>query len=637
MNGYLKVLQVCKNYKKVEANKNISLEFPQGKLSALLGPDGAGKSTLLHIVAGVLEPDSGDVFLGEVDVISDPEAIKEDIGLMAQGLGHTLSPDLSIEENIDYFANIRNVPGEKRETIKETLLEATQLGKFRSRAARNLSGGMKQKLALCCTLIHSPRVLFLDEPTTGVDPVSRRDFYKILQNVISTSGVTIIVTTSYMEEAERCDFVALMHQGEIIGQGSPEELKVSISEELYLLNTDKADAAMALLKQNSQLADISQRGNKITVATVGNDSELFDLLKDHGFPQPIAIRPDMEYIFLRSIRNRSAEAESHEVSGLIAELGSGGMESAIDDDLIVSGENLEMKFGSFTAVNKVNFSIKKGEVFGFLGPNGAGKTTLIKMLCGLLKPSGGTGQVLGYSLGRDRSSLAQQIGYMSQKFSLYSDLRVRENIELFAGIYGLSARELKHKLPLALKLADLESREKTKTKDLPLGIKQRLALSCALLHGPRLLFLDEPTSGVDPLIRDRFWRIIFELSRQLGVTIIVTTHYMDEAERCDRLLLMLEGNIVATGTPSQLRSQVEEEKGKPLVINTSHPEKLVSFLQSRGTHCSRYGNDVILYSGDETAAASLVREIKGNFGSSSISPGEIPFEDIFIHFVEEGI
>lgn len=638
MKAYLQVKGISKSFKKILALNNINLEFARGKLSALLGPDGAGKSTLLHILSGVLDPDEGEVSLGEVNVLQTPELIKKNIGLMAQGLGHTLSPDLSIEENIHYFANIRNVDRKKRDLLKEKLLSATHLTPFRNRSAKKLSGGMKQKLALCCTLIHSPEVLFLDEPTTGVDPVSRRDFYKILQDAIYASGVTVVVTTSYMEEAERCDYVALMHEGGIIAKGTPEELKARINEKLLLLETDQPEKAISLLKSNDLCTDFSQRGHRITIAVPGDPADCVETFKKNGFPQLLKIQPDMEYVFLRSIKEKQkVEQTSNQISSLISKLKRQDNHFVKAAPVVVETKDLSIRFGSFTAVNNVSFSINKGEVFGFLGPNGAGKTTLIKMLCGLLKPSSGEGVIIGNQLGKERTTLAQKIGYMSQKFSLYSDLKVKENIQLFAGIYGLSSSEFKEKLPLALKLADLEGRENEKTKDLPLGIKQRLALSCALLHQPQLLFLDEPTSGVDPMVRDRFWRIIFELSRQLGVTIIVTTHYMDEAERCDRLMMMLEGKIVALGSPASLRAEVEKVKGKPLIVNTSQAASFARQLDEDKVSFSRYGNDVILYPEKTKDLQVIKADIRNNFPDCRISPGEIPFEDIFIHYVEEGI
>jgi len=638
----IKIEGLSKSYRKRAALRDVSLEVNRGEIFCLIGPDGAGKSSLLHIAAGILRADGGCVNVLGIDALAEPERVKPRLGLMAQGLGHTLSPELSVDENIEYFAAIRQVRGRRKDELKRRLLEATRLAPFAGRAAKNLSGGMKQKLALCCTLIHSPELLLLDEPTTGVDPVSRRDFYEIINEFVREDGVTAVIATSYMDEAERGHRVALLHEGRVLGCGTPERLKAGVGGTLFELEVDDQEAAARRLVGGDPCSEVIPSGRKLILRTDGDaGARIGSDLRSAGIGvlRLEKTEPTMEYVFRSAVRAAGAAGatgKSQPVGELFDHYGA-SRKVAANGTEVVRARGLVKRFGAFTAIDSVSFEVERGEVFGFLGPNGAGKTTLIKMLCGLLPHGGGGGSVLGIPLGGDGRRIAEKIGYMSQKFSLYNDLRAIENIELFGGVYGIGRSELRSKIEFAVELSDLQGSERQLTKSLPLGLKQRLALACAVLHGPELIFLDEPTSGVDPLARDRFWNIIFELSRRLGITVIVTTHYMEEAERCDRLILMDEGAIQAAGPPAELRRSVAGRIGRPLGVAAAEPARVFELLRRRFERVTYYGATTLVYSRrpleDRERIAALLAE--AGIEADSIRERELPFEDVFIHYIEK--
>ena len=461
----------------------LTLNIPKGELFGLVGSDGAGKTTTLRMLTGVLDADSGEAtVLG--CLCHDLEPVRSHIGYMSQRFG--LYPDLTVMENIRFHADIFGVPKEEWTTRAERLLAMSGLAPFVKRRSGALSGGMKQKLGLCCALIHTPTVLFLDEPTNGVDPVSRRDFWRIL-NTLLEEGVTIVVATAYLDEAERCHRVGLLHHGKLLACDTPHNLK------------KLADPAISV----PCLEDVF-----ITVLGEGADT---------------------------AVKRRPAP----------------DLQSAAPAVTLTS---LTRRFGDFVAVNQISLSVPKGEIFGFLGPNGAGKSTTIRMLCGILEPTSGSGRVAGFDVAGQAELIKENIGYMSQKFSLYEDLTVAENIAFYGGIYRLSAKELAERADWVIEMAGLTERRHSKAGELSAGWRQRLALGCAQLHRPPIIFLDEPTAGVDPLNRRRFWQLIHNLAAE-GVTIFVTTHYMDEAEYCDRLALIYRGELVAVGTPLELKQQ----------------------------------------------------------------------------------
>ncbi len=477
---------VTQRYGRVAALDDVTVALPAGCMVGLIGPDGVGKSSLLSIIAGARQVQSGRVFVlgGDMTDAAHRRVVCPRIAFMPQGLGKNLYPDLSIRENIEFFGRVFGQSRAEREWRIAELLDSTSLAPFADRPAKKLSGGMRQKLGLCCSLIHDPDLLILDEPTTGVDPLSRRQFWELIDRMRSRrAGMSIMVATAYMEEAERFDTLIAMNDGKVLAAGSQADLKTVTH------TTTVEDAFIALLPE--------------------------ELRAGH---KRLEIPP-------RSI----AGAEP-----------------------VITARELTCRFGDFTAVDRVSFTIERGEIFGFVGSNGCGKTTTMKMLTGLLAPSEGEALLFGKPLdARDLNSRAR-VGYMSQSFSLYTELTVRQNLELHARPFHLPTEKAKARLGELVEQFDLKDYLDKLASDLPLGIRQRLSLAVAIVHEPEMLILDEPTSGVDPLARDRFWELLIDLSRNQGVTIFVSTHFMNEAERCDRISLMDSGHVLATGTPANL-------------------------------------------------------------------------------------
>ncbi len=558
INPVIKVENICKSYKKIKAVNNVSFSVNKGEVFGLIGPDGAGKTSIIQILAGVLRAESGKAFVNDIDVTKNPEKVKALIGYMPQGLGLNLYDSLSIEENIEFFRGLRLIPDEVFEKNKKTLLEITRLTPFLQRQAKALSGGMRQKLALVCTLIHLPDVILLDEPTTGVDPLSRQDFWNIIHGLVSQRDVTVLLTTSYMDEAERCHRVALMHEGKILLQGKPEEL--------------------------------------------GN----------------------LEEVFIEKVTDDRLKAEDLRLKRYSLDK---------KENLIISCNSVTKTFGKFKAVDSANLEVRQGEVLGLLGPNGAGKTTLIKMMCGLLEPTEGEIKIAGYDVKKEKSKVWGIIGYMSQKFSLYRDLTVRENMKLYAGLYSVKKNDFSG----VVEMLGLRGFEDRLTKDLPLGIRQRVALACALLHEPPVLFLDEPTSGVDPVARRAFWKIIFELSRNKNVTVIVSTHYMDEAENCDRLCLMHRGRVIAEGSPEELKKKSEKISGSLIQVRSEKFMETYDLLTKNFKEISIYGSKIFIRSFEPEATQQKINETLKNAGITQfeISPTPIPLQEAFVDYIRE--
>lgn len=453
-----------KHYGKVDALRGISLDVDEGEIFGIIGPDGAGKTTLFRILTSLLLADDGTASVDGLDVVKDYKEIRKRIGYMPGRF--SLYQDLTVEENLRFFATIFNTTIEENYSLVAPIYR--QIEPFKTRRAGKLSGGMKQKLALSCALIHAPRVLFLDEPTTGVDPVSRKEFWDMLGQ-LKAKGITIIVSTPYLDEVRRCQRIAFINNGEIQGIGEPEEI-------------------------------------------LRRFSDIF-------CPAPLS--------------HDAAHAERQNV---------------------IEVEHLVKAFGDFRAVDDISFTVSKGEIFGFLGANGAGKTTAMRMLCGLSQPTGGKATVAGYDAASQHEKVKLNIGYMSQKFSLYEDLTIAENMKLFGGIYGMSGKEIKAKTAEMLEELGLEHGRNTIVRSLPLGWKQKLAFSISIFHNPKIVFLDEPTGGVDPATRRQFWELIYRAADR-GITVFVTTHYMDEAEYCDRVSIMVDGKIEALDTPDNLKRQ----------------------------------------------------------------------------------
>ncbi|BCS55291.1 ATP-binding cassette domain-containing protein [Geobacter sp. SVR] len=482
------------------AVSGLTLEVPAGELFGLIGSDGAGKTTTLRMLAGILDPDDGRLTVLGHPLPSQAERIKSEIGYMSQRFG--LYPDLSVSENIAFYADLFDVTGAERRERTERLLDFSGLAPFAGRQAGRLSDGMKQKLGLCCALIHKPRLLLLDEPTNGVDPVSRRDFWRVLRD-LHMEGVTIVVTTAYLDEAGRCDRVGLIHDGRLIACGTPAELTGQGAQSL----------------------------EEVVIAAIG------------GKPSPPFTKGGPGGISPLSQQAHPSQSPSGPFGSFVK---GGGMEPAVALD------HLTKRFGDFTAVDGVSLTVDRGEIFGFLGPNGAGKSTTIRMLCGILTPTSGKGTVAGFDIVSQPERIKENIGYMSQRFSLYEDLTVEENIAFYAGVYRLPQARWRERTEWVVEMAGLTERRTSKAGELSGGWRQRLALGCAILHEPAIVFLDEPTSGVDPLSRRKFWELIRSLAAG-GVTVFVTTHYMEEAEYCDRLAMIYRGELVAVGSPQELK------------------------------------------------------------------------------------
>ena len=466
----IEVNHISKSYGEVKALDDVSFTVSKGEVFGLIGPDGAGKTSMFRILCSLLLPETGTAAVDGFDVIRQMREVRCRVGYMPGKF--SLYQDLTVEENLKFFATLFGTTVEAGyDTIKAIY---SQIERFRDRKAGALSGGMKQKLALSCALVHSPSVLFLDEPTTGVDPVSRKEFWEMLLT-LKERGITIVASTPYLDEVRCCERVAFLDHGQLRGVGAPD----------------------AIL------------------------DEFRDIFNPPGIEKAVA-------------ESQHAEQEN-----------------------VIEVKHLVKAFGSFHAVDDISFSVRRGEIFGFLGANGAGKTTAMHMLTGLNQPTSGTGTVVGYDIRTQHEQIKKHIGYMSQKFSLYEDLTVSENIRLFAGIYGMKDDEIRRKTDELLRRLQFTEHKNTLVKSLPLGWKQKLAFSVSIFHEPGVVFLDEPTGGVDPATRRQFWELIYDAAHR-GITVFVTTHYMDEAEYCDRISIMVDGKISAIGTPDELKEQFHQ-------------------------------------------------------------------------------
>ena len=466
----IEVNNISKSYGKVKALQDVSFAVEKGEVFGLIGPDGAGKTSMFRILCTLLLADEGTASVDGFDVVKQVTDIRKRVGYMPGRF--SLYQDLTVEENLEFFATLFGTTvDEGYDSIKAIY---SQIERFKDRKAGALSGGMKQKLALSCALVHQPSVLFLDEPTTGVDPVSRKEFWEML-SMLKERGITIVASTPYLDEVRQCERVAFLSEGRVMGIDTPEVI--------------------------------------------------LDRFKDIFNPPPLKAHPTP---------SKPPRGEA-----------------------VISVSHLVKAFGDFHAVDDISFSVKRGEIFGFLGANGAGKTTAMHMLTGLNQPTSGTGRVAGFDIRTEHEQIKKHIGYMSQRFSLYEDLTVAENIRLFAGIYGMKNEEIKTKTDDLLRQLKFEAHKNDLVGSLPLGWKQKLAFSVSIFHDPAIVFLDEPTGGVDPATRRQFWELIYDAAAR-GITVFVTTHYMDEAEYCDRISIMVDGKISAMGTPEELKQSLQQ-------------------------------------------------------------------------------
>ena len=526
------------------AIKKINFSIFSGKITGIVGPDGAGKTTLIRMLTGLLAPTFGELKVLNYNMPNTSSVFLQQIGYMPQKFG--LYEDLTVYENLKLYSDLQNI--ENSNNRIDELLTFTSLKKFQDRLAGKLSGGMKQKLGLACALIKKPKLLLLDEPGVGVDPISRIELWEIVQKLLE-DDIAVVWSTSYLDEAQNCDEVILLNEGNCLYQGTPQNLKKSMKDRVFLISgifLQKRETLTKILEQD-EILDAVLVGSKIRINLKKNTTLSKEFIYKLGEDVKIeAIEPIFEDCFV-DILNIKTKAHSQLVEN---------MKNIEKSSLkLIEAKSLTKKFGNFVATDNIDFEIGNGEIFGFLGPNGAGKSTTFKMLCGLLTPTFGTAKVLGEDLYKSNSNIKNSIGYMAQKFSLYGNLKIKDNLDFFSGIYGLKNKKREEKIEEMIEIFDFKNYLHLNANSLPLGIKQRLSLACSVMHEPKVLFLDEPTSGVDPITRKEFWTHINGMVKK-GVSIMVTTHFMDEAEYCDKIMLIYKGKNIASGTPDELKALV---------------------------------------------------------------------------------
>lgn len=625
------VRDLCRDFGELKAVDHLNIQVFPGEIYGLVGPDGAGKTTTLRMLSSILDPTSGRCRVAGFDVHENPAAVKDNIAYMSQRFA--LYFDLTVAENIDFYADLYGVPRKGRQERTDELLGFSGMRRFKGRRAGQLSGGMKQKLQLVCALIHTPKVLLLDEPTNGVDPVSRRDFWRVLYRLLR-QDVAILVTTAYMDEAERCHRVGLLHEGRMLVDGTPGQVRDQLSHRILAVYTDQPRTAAPLLRRS--LGGASVFGNSVHLFcsdTAAAEGEVRRIMGAAGIPFSTVqqIAPSLEDVFIDMVNTsgRATKDAPAVIAPAIKGPSSPGRQA-------VAVNALTRRFGAFTAVDNISFQVGSGEIFGFLGPNGAGKSTTIRMLCGLLVPTEGQGTVAGFDIFTAAEQIKQHIGYMSQKFSLYDDLTVEENIAFYGGIYGLGNRRLRERTQWAVEMAGLQERRRSPTRLLAGGWKQRLALACAILHEPPIVFLDEPTSGVDPVSRRRFWDLIYAMADQ-GVTVFVTTHYMEEAEYCGRLGLIYRGRLIAMGTPAELKSSLAGETLLEVRCNR-HEEALEVIAGLPGVlDAALFGSGLHVRTGESGSARDAIAAALDSAGltvehMTAIDP---TMEDVFVAMIEQ--
>ncbi len=554
----------------VLALDNISFAVGPGVLAALVGPDGAGKTSLLRLMAGLIKADRGRVSVLGIDAAADPQAIQSRIAYMPQRFG--LYEDLTVSENLNLYADLHGVTTEARVAKYTGLMAMTGLESFKERLAGKLSGGMKQKLGLACTLVGSPGLLLLDEPTVGVDPLSRSELWEIIRQLVK-DGLTVLLSTSYLDEAEACERVVVLNEGKKLAEGPPAEVSALAQGRTFLAEPPagiKARDFQARLLVEPDVVDAVPESGLVRLVTQPGAVHSPSGAGPTARPTPARFEDGFMALMRQAKGAAAARDESPGAEPPASKAGSASC--------MVDVRDLQRRFGDFVAVDHVTFSVKRGEIFGLLGPNGAGKTTTFRMLCGLLPPSGGALTVAGVDVRRDRASARQHLGYVAQKFSLYGQLTVGENLDFFARAYGLGGDRKRDRINWALSQFDLEPFVNLPSAQLPGGFKQRLAMAAALLHRPEILFLDEPTSGADPFARREFWQRITALASE-GVTVIVTTHFMAEAEYCDRAAILDSGKVLAQGTPAELRGHAQPADGK---MATMEDAFIAIVLKARG-------------------------------------------------------
>jgi ABC-2 type transport system ATP-binding protein len=540
------LIKIFNHHKKPVLYK-INAEFSSGMIIGLIGPDGAGKTTMIRIMAGLVEPTSGNVKILGKDTILHSQKIYSFISYMPQKFG--LYEDLTVIQNLNLYADLFSLSNEEKKVQFEKLLHFTNLSQFTNRLAKKLSGGMKQKLGLACTLLRKPKLLLLDEPSVGVDPISRRELWQMVFE-LTKDNITILWSTSYLDEAEKCSEVLVLNEGKMLYYGIPDKLTEKLNKRTFHITNISKDRREVLQNalRKEEIIDAVIQGDKVRVV-FQPDFSTFDIKKMNAGDKAELkeTKPRFEDAFMDLLKDKITKEDSPLMKTMV--------EFKKSDKPTVVVKNLEKSFGDFIAVNNINFSVNSGEIFGLLGPNGAGKSTTFKMLCGLIVPTKGDAYISGLSLKQLKSKARANLGYMAQKFSLYENLTVKQNLNFFSGIYPVAMDDQSKIINQMINIFNLSNYINVKTSTLSLGYKQRLSLACSIMHNPKILFLDEPTAGVDPITRREFWRHINSMVKK-GVSIIITTHFMDEAEYCDRIALINQGSIIKIGSPDELKRMV---------------------------------------------------------------------------------
>ena len=614
---------LSKSYGSITALDAVNFDVRPGEIFGLIGADGAGKTTAFRIIGGVLAPGGGDIRV----LNKTPREARPGVGYLTQPF--SLYPDLSVDENLNYAGGLREVPAEEFAKRRERYFKLFELINFTDRLAGRLSGGMKQKLALSCALIPDPKLLLLDEPTTGVDPVTRRDFWDALTS-LAGAGMSIVVATPYLDEAERCHRVALMERGKIYDIDTPSHFRSKMGVTRLEVKVEPLAGAEEVLAASPEAEDVQRFGDRLDVMAARPDAAESDLRQraERGGMRITEIRrsqPTLENAFVGQLRKmRGAQPVPHfpKPSPPLKR-----------KDIVIGAKDLNKRFGSFQAVKNFQLEVRNGEIYGLLGANGAGKTTSIKIICGLLDPTSGSVTLLGKSKGLRAAAVRSRIGYMSQKFALYDDLTIGENLDFYARLYGVDESVREERKKWVLESAELSEEAGMLTRSLPGGWKQRVAFGAAVMHEPEAIFLDEPTSGVDPLARRAMWRMINEFADR-GAGVLVVTHYLEEAEQCNRLGFMVAGEIIAQGSPSEVKANM---KGELYEMEVDHPDRALAVLKKKfgASRVSLFGDRLHLVTENDEqkrqAAAAL-----DEAGVRVVAKKPVPFslEDVFISLIE---